>query len=262
MKSLAAAALACALVSASCGRDEAKGRIAVRVNGEAISVEQVRLQRDATPAHDARQAIESLIDRRLLVQQALSRKLEDTPGVRAALESAREKILVQAYLENLADAHYRFEPNALREFYRSHPQLFAERRVYRLLELTAGGAAAELAALRAKAAEARSLYEIASWLHSRGRVFAIGATTRAAEQIPLALLPAVAAMSEGEIRLFPAEGGVSVIQLERAEPAPISEEDAEPRIRRHFWSKAGAEALAEELKWLRARAAIEYALPQ
>jgi EpsD family peptidyl-prolyl cis-trans isomerase len=150
----------------------------------------------------------------------------------------------------------------VRDFYRGHPELFAERRIYHLLELTAGGAPEELAALRSRAAKARNVYEVADWLYSRGRVFNLGATTRAAEQLPLALLPDLAAMSAGEIRVFPAEGGVSVIQLERSEPAPIGEDDAEPRIRRHFWSKAGAEALADELKWLRSHAAIEYPVPQ
>lgn len=246
------------LLAASCGGREPAEKIAVLVNGEPITVPEVRAQRDATPGHDAKRAMESLIDRRLLLQRALEQHLDRVPGVEAALARARENILVQAYLEKLADSHYRYDPAAIGAFYREHPALFAQRRIYRLLELSVAGKPEDLERLAAKAREARTLSEVADWLSARAMPFVIGAATKPAEQIPLAMLPTLAAMRDGEIRVLPTGGGVSVVQVLRSELKPVSEAAAESQIRQHLWSRAGSEALPQELKWLRSKAQIEY----
>jgi EpsD family peptidyl-prolyl cis-trans isomerase len=252
--------LALTFAAAACSRGGSPEKVAIVVNGEPITVQEVRAQRDAMRGHDSTRAIEALIDRRLLLQRALARKLDRNPAVAAALANAREQILVRAYLESLADTRYRFDPDAIQDYYRRHAALFAERRVYRFFELAAGGKPEDLQRLNARARQAKTIHEVAAWLEARGMAFNIGAATKPAEQIPPAMLPALAAMSDGEIKVLEIPGGVSVIQMISSQRQPVSEVDAEAQIRQRFWLLAGSEALAEELKWLRAKAQIEYVL--
>lgn len=233
-------------------------KVAVLVNGEPITIREVRAQRDSMPSRDAKQAVDSLIDRRLLLQHALARSLDRNPDVEAAIAAARERVLVQAYLESVADSHYRFDPAEIHSYYEAHPALFAKRRIYRLFELAAAPTGEKIEGLKATVKKARTIYDVAEWLSARGVPFNIGAATKPAEQIRLDLLPILAAMRDGEIKAVPIENGVSVVQVVHSELQPISEEGASSAIRQHLWSLAGAKAVPDELKWLRSKAKIEY----
>lgn len=255
-------ALAVALVvlgAASCSRGPSD-EVAVTVNGEPITVHKVRAERDARPGHHTARAIESLIDRQLLVQRALEQGLDRKPAVAAAIASARERVLVQAYVESLAHRDYQHDPDAIHDFYEERPALFAQRRVYRLLEVRAGGTAEQLEQVKAFAQNATSLYAVAEWLGQRRLPFSVGTAIKAAEQIPLALLPTLSAMRDGEIKVLPVQDGISVVQIIQSELQPVGEEDAAGRIRQHLWLRAGSEAVAEELKWLRSKAQVDYRL--
>ena len=244
----------------ACSRVTPAEKIAALVNGKPITVREVRAQRDMTPNHDSKKAMESLIDRQLLLQRALAQKLDRNPAVKGAIANARDRILVQAYLQTVADSRYHYDPDQIHLYYESHPALFAKRRVYRLFELAAAVQGEQLEELKARAKTAMTIYEVADWLNERGIPFNIGAATKPAEQIRLDLLPTLAEMRDAEIRVLPIQGGVSVVQVIHSELRPISEEDASSAIRRHFWALAGAKAVPEELKWLRSKAKIEYSM--
>src|SRR5687767_12861806 len=127
------ALLLCAAALAGCGRSEGgtvSGSLAVRVNSEAISFEQVQSAR-------ARQrTLEQLIDERLARQSAVRQGLERSPRVVQAIEAATSEILARAYLDQVAAALARpATPEEVRRYYAAHPELFAQRRIYRLEEI-------------------------------------------------------------------------------------------------------------------------------
>ena len=250
------------LLLAGCGQGAGArqpGKLAARVNGTEITVQQL-------PAADAggfSQALDKVIDRELLVQQALAAKLEQDPAVARAMEEARRRVLADAWLERSAQKA-RSSAHEVREFYAGNPALFAERRVYRLREIAvtgeagqAGGQIAEQ--VRAEAANAASLDDVAGWLRWRSlKVGPVVATTQPAEDLPLGYLPRLARMREGDIAVFPSALGVSVVQLVQAQDAPLSEEAAAPVIRRFLDGRKKMELAAAEVKRLRAAAQVEY----
>jgi len=121
---LAAALPACDRASA-----ERHAQLAARVNGAEISVRQ--LGAGSAPAKAG--ALEKVIDRELLVQQALNAGLDREPAVRDAIDAARRQILAEAWLEKVA-AGKAVSREEVHAFYAAHPELFAERRVYRVRE--------------------------------------------------------------------------------------------------------------------------------
>jgi EpsD family peptidyl-prolyl cis-trans isomerase len=222
--------------------------VIAKVNGSEI------LARDATGA----QGLEKIIDRELLVQKALAARLERDPQVAQSIDNARRQLLAQAYLERAAAAVPSSTPEEVRRFYAGNPALFAERRIYRLRELAVSAPAELVDVLRAEAARARDLEEVAAWLRSRNARFSVFNTTQPAEQLPLSQLPELARMNEGEIRVFATPPGASVVQLLHTEDAPLSEQQAAPVIEQFLAARKRMELAAAEVRRLRDGARIEY----
>ena len=248
-------------VCAACGPsgiEPAGASVLARVNGAAISLTSLAVTNSAM----TREALERVIDTELLVQRALELHLERDADVAAALEAARRRVLAQAYVDTLAAGAV--PRDEIRAFYDGNPPLFAERRVYRLRELVVSAPAELVDTLAAQAARAASLDELATWLERRDARFSRVTLSEPAEELPLAYLPRLARMKDGEIAVFPrpgyagAAGGASVIQVEHAEAAPLSELEAQPVIERFLAARRRGDAAAAEVRRLRASARIEY----
>ncbi|HZO03308.1 MAG TPA: EpsD family peptidyl-prolyl cis-trans isomerase [Burkholderiales bacterium] len=247
---LAAPTAACEKVAA-----ERPAQLVAKVNGTEISIHQLRTGASGAVA----QALERVIDRELLVQRALAEKLDRDPQVLQAIETSRRQILAQAYLErSVSAAAAGSSRDEVGAFYAENPALFAERRLYRVRELVVSAPAELVDVLRAEAARSRDLDELAAWLRSRSAKFSIDTLTQPAEQLPLAYLPQLARMKPGEIALFAAPPGASVIQLVHAEHAPLTEAQAAPLIEQFLAGRKRLETAAAEVKRLREVATIEY----
>lgn len=262
------AGLLVAVVAASCSRDEPRARIAARVNGEDISIDRLRqaLARAnsgralaGAPAPSAAVAMESEIDRELLAQKARSVRLDRDRVVAATIDAATTGILAQAYVERSLG----WPTNEIREraaYYREHPALFAERRVFHLFELVAAVPDPRLAEMRRRAARARGLHEIAKWLGAEGLAYTTGGAAVSSDELEPEQLELLARMKDGQIVMRPVPAGVSILQLLRSEPAPLSEADAAPMIEALLRAQRRAEVAERELKNLRLAAKIEYLL--
>lgn len=252
---------ALSLLPAGCQRaaaDRPAAQLAAKVNGTEISVHQVRAVGGAASPASVAQALEKVIDRELLVQKALAAKLDRDPQVQQSIEGARRQVLAQAYLERAASAAAGSSRDEVRAFYAENPALFAERRIYRLRELIVSAPAEMIDVLRAEAAKARELDELAIWLRNRGATYSVDSLTQPAEQLPLSFLPRLATMKPGDIAVFATPLGASVMQLVHAEDAPLTEQQAAPLIEQFLAGRRRLETAAAEVKRLREVATIEY----
>jgi len=248
MRAMLALVLLAAL-PVGCDRAAAsKPLVLAKVNGVEIS---------ASEAAGA-QALEQVIDRELLVQKALDAGLDRDPLVLQSIDNARRQLLAQAYLERTAAAVPKSTPEEIRAFYADNPALFGERRIYRLRELVVSTPAEMLDVLRAEAARAKDLEEVAAWLRARNARFHAVNLTQPAEQLPLSQLPLLARMKEGELAVFAAPLGASVVHLVQFDHAPLSEQQAAPLIEQFLAGRKRMELAAAAVRELRSRARIEY----
>jgi EpsD family peptidyl-prolyl cis-trans isomerase len=245
---LAAVPVGCEYAEANRG-----AQVAARVNGAEILVHQVK------SAGGAAQALEKIIDRELLVQQALAAGLERDPQVAQAIDQARRQVLAQAWIARAAGAAVKPAAEEIQAFYDENEALFARRRVYRLQELVVSYPAEMLEALRAQAERASSLEDVAGWLRARRAKFSEVLVTQPAEQLPLRYLPQLARMKDGDIAVFPSPLGASVIQLVHASDAALSAQQAAPVIEQFLAGRKRMELAAAEARKLRSSARIEYA---
>jgi EpsD family peptidyl-prolyl cis-trans isomerase len=251
---LAAIPVGCQRAEATRGGQSGGAQIAAKVNGAEILVHQVK---SATGGVSS-QALERIIDRELLVQKALEAGIERDPLIAQSIDHARRQILAQAWVERSAGQGAKATPDEVKSFYAENAALFSQRRVYRLQELAVSAPAELVDVLRAEAARARNLDDVAAWLHARNAKFSEVSLTQPAEQLPLRYLPQLARMKEGEIAVFLAPMGASVIQLVHAEDAALTEQQAAPVIEQFLAGRKRMEVAAAEVRRLRDRARIEY----
>jgi EpsD family peptidyl-prolyl cis-trans isomerase len=257
-------------LAAGCGQKDkeekktAATQVAAKVNSTEITVSQINtaLSRNPNIAPEAaerakREILNRLIDAELAKEEAVVKKLDRSPNVVQALEAAKTEILARAYLEQVAAAQPKPTPEEIKKYFVEHPELFTQRRVFNIEELTVQAKEGLGDKLREQAAKARSLQEIAAWLKSQGIQFVANSGVRAAEQLPLAYLPQIQAMKDGEMRVFET-GNLQVLRIAASKAAPVTEPQATPRIQQYLFSQRSNEAVVKDMKQLKDKAKIEY----
>jgi EpsD family peptidyl-prolyl cis-trans isomerase len=259
----------CAAFAAGCGSSTdraAPGRVAARVNSDAITVQEVEAVlargRHATPELAVlarREAIDRLIEQQLARQRAVAQRLDRAPVVLQAVEAAKSEILARAYLQQVAQAQARPTAEEVRDYYLQHPELFARRRLFSLEEIEMARKAGLAAALQERAAKGASMEQIADWLRLHEVQHTFNRGVRAAEDIPLELLSWLQAMKERELRVVESgDDELFVIRVVAARDAPVDEAAAAPLIEQFLLKRKWSEAVGMEMRRLRLAAHIEY----
>jgi EpsD family peptidyl-prolyl cis-trans isomerase len=257
-------ALGVALLSGCGAKDPTTTQAAARVNKDEITVHQIAAwlaQQSVRPEQTAqaeRHALEQLIARQLVVDKAGELKLDRDPKVVHAIEAARHEILARAYADRLTEGIARPTATEIKRYYDSHPALFAERKVYELQEFAIEGDAALVESLRAALPATSSADQVQALLQARQVKFVGSRSVRAAEQVPLALLPTLARLSEGQGVLQATPRGALWTVVQRVQAQPVDEERAAHAIEQFLLNEQKRKLLADDQKALRAAASVEY----
>src|SRR4249920_518031 len=163
---------------AGCGKKDDSNtatQVAARVNADEITVHQVndilaRSQNIAPEfaAQAKREILDKLIDQQLAKQKAIEIKLDRSPKVMRAIEAAKSEVLARAYHEHITASLPRPAPVESHDYYKQHPELFAERKVFNLEELSFVANGGVVTELQEQLSKARTMQEIADWLQSKG----------------------------------------------------------------------------------------------
>lgn len=264
-----------ALTCAGCtpqNEGKSASQAAAQVNGDEIAVQQIEqtLARagnipEAQQKQAQHQVLERLIDQQLFVQQAIQNKLDRDPRVQASIDAAKRQVLAQSYLDQVLQKAPKSTPEQVKAFYLEHPELFQDRRVYRLKELAIAAPPdfqpqlqAELERLDKRADKSKTMAELVRWLQSQNIKFQANVTTQAAEQLPTELIGRISRMKDGDLLTIPRGNAVVVSQLDKSQSAPLTEEQATPFIEQLLQNRKRLELGNEELKRLRAAAKIQY----
>ncbi len=268
MHAILSAALVLGLTA--CGKKDDKQaatQVAAKVGSEEISVHQINqvLSRSntagATPATAqamSREVLEKLIDQQLAVEQATEDKLHRSPEVVSQIEAARRDILARAYMQKIAGALPKPSAEDVKKYFAEHPQLFSERRVFNIQEIVVPTAPGLADQLRAFAASGKPIVEVANWLKSKEIKFDGGSATRAAEQIPLERLPQIHALKDGQSVVMETPQAITLLRVASSQSSPVAEAAALPRIEQFLTNQRASEAVAANIKQLRAAAKITY----
>jgi EpsD family peptidyl-prolyl cis-trans isomerase len=259
------AAVALAVLLAGCGPRPGAGDPAVKVNGDAINVQQIEFllaqQRGLKPEQaDAvgRQVLERLIEQQLAAQKAVEQKLDTTVGVQQAFEVARREILARAYLERVGEAAPKPTPDEIDRAYNERPALFRDRKVYNLQEIGIEAQPGQVDEIRRQLSAATNVPEFVDWLRRSGYRFGINQAVRLPEQLPGDSLQAISRLQDGQAMVVPAPQGVNVVVLVGSRPQPATLEQARPLIEQTLLGERRQKLAQDDMKAMRAAAKVEY----
>lgn len=242
------------------GCGDADEPLAARVNQESITrmeVDGLLAERGLTPDRAAEEqranALEELITQRLIAQQARSEGLgSDTPATLAG-----NRLLARAYLEKRLGDLPQPSDEAVERYYYAHPELFAERRRYRLQEIAIEATGDDLAAVDERSRAIATFNELSDWLEQRGLAFRTGAAVRSADELPGDLLDHLKDTREGEVVVISTLTGRTVLQVIGITSDPVPLGEAESDIRKYLSNRQVEQLLREVDSELRANAKIE-----
>ncbi len=254
-------------MASGCGgsKDRPASQVAARVNKEEVTVHQVnhalQAQRGLRP-DQAEQAgsrvLEKLIDQELAVQKAQSLKIDREPKVLQQIEAAREEIVARAYFDKIAEGVAKPTAEEISSYYNEHPALFRDRRVYQLQEVAVQAKGPQLEAIRRIVAAGKPLEDVLIYLRSNDIHYKTSQVVRAAEQVPLATLPALSKLREGQSMVITGPNGAQVVTITESRPQPIDQDRARPAIEQFMVNDRKRRVVADDLKALRAAATVEY----
>ena len=264
-----AIAIACLSLTA-CGDKEAKGpatQVAAKVGSEEISVHQINQAMarvntaGATPeavAAMSHEVLEKLIDQQLSINQATEDKLQRSPDVVARIEAARREILAQAFVQEVTAQLPKPTPEEVKQYYATHPELFSDRHVYSLLEITAENIPGTVDLLRSYAASGKPVDALVADLREKKIRFTGGPGNRTAEQVPLELLPRLQALKDGQAIVTESPNAVIYTRVVGRQSQPVDEATAQGKIAQFLMNQRVNQAVADRLKKLRADTTITY----
>ena len=264
--SLITALILAAAISACGGSGEKpKTQVLARVNGEEITVAQLnqvlvmmRPEAAVDPAVANRIALESIIDETIGVQAAVKMKLDRDPETLRAVETAKRRVLVDAYLQRALQNTPSPTASEVHEYLSRHPEMFAERRIYIFNQLTAKAGKKSVASLVSKVDGIDNLSEFAAWLKISGVEYDLISDVRPSEQLPAVMLEQMQRLKAGDLGYWSATDGVVVIEVVKIIDKPLTEQEARPLIERYLARQKQLMAEQGLFKEMRANAKVEY----
>lgn len=248
----------------ACGNKEKKaGQALVRVNGEEITVLQINdeLRRAGVKADQqntaTKQLLESLIDRQLILAEAMRNKIDRTPEVMQAIERAKAQIIAQAYLKSIVSKIDKPSTAEINDYFQKHPEYFTQRKQYDIQQLVIATKDTSNE-LKTAIDSAKSLNEVAAWLDGHNVRYARGQLSRSTTDLPEQAIAKLKEMQKGELFIFN-EGENSMINAITAiKDSPVTVKNAAPQIEQYLINKKTKEAADAEITLLRSMAKIEY----
>jgi len=266
-RSAAATAAALTFLLSGCGPNispsAASTQVVARVNGHELTVSQLNLALEETSASDLNPAVtkrvlDSLIDEELLVQAAVSAKLDRDAAAILRIDSARRQILARAYEESHVYPSGPIGELELRNFYDANPGLFKARRIYHIVAFTTdqlklpSAMLPDLSVARTAEAQRQLLTRYNVSFHTEE-------STRAPESMPFNLVSKLAAANVGDVVISENDTGhPELLLLTSMESSPVSYEQASSAIRHFLNTQRNEAALKAHLQQLQAAAKIEY----
>jgi len=250
-----------------CGKKDVTATQAVaRVDGAEISVHQINQvlskAQGITPDNLPKaklDILEGLIDQQLAINLATGKKLDRSPEVIMAIESAKREIIARAAMESISSSLPKATDEEAKQYYADNPALFSERRIYSLQEIALPKKTTpDMASVSAKVDAAKSLDEVLAWLKEKKIQFSANAGNRSAEQIPLEVLPKLHKFKDGQMGVIEGKESFVIMRVSASRAQPVTLEQALPRIKVFLFNQRASEAVKEERAQMKAKAKVEY----
>jgi peptidyl-prolyl cis-trans isomerase C len=254
---------AAASLSACHNTDKKAGQALARVDGQEITVlqlnDELRRARVQAGQQEAanKQVLDSLIDRQLILAEAMRNKIDRSPEVMQAIDRAKAEIIAQAYLQNVTSKIAKPTRAEIDDYYQKHPEYFSKRKEFDLKQLVVSNAnyASEL---KSFIDTAKTLDEVAEWMDKHDIPYARGQVTRSSSDVPPEAVSKLLELPKGQLFILNAGDNKVINVITGSRDSPVSATNAAPQIEQFLLNKKLKDAAEVEIAHLRSLAKIEY----
>jgi EpsD family peptidyl-prolyl cis-trans isomerase len=240
--------------------------VVVKIGADTIGEAELNfaLSRQGKPAGDLTRAdrnkmLETLIDLHLIDKAAREAGLDKEPGVVAAIAQAERQLLAGAYAENKFKNLAKPSDEEIAAYFSKHPELFSQRKLFRIQELDLEAGHERLAEIEAQLKQSRSLGEFAAWLKQQGIHGNSAVAVKASDQLSPEPLSRLLQMKDGQVSIQKGRNGhVLVHMLQASQLQPLTLEQARAAIERVLIAEKRKQTLDGEVKKLRESNKVEY----
>jgi EpsD family peptidyl-prolyl cis-trans isomerase len=254
-------ALGLSLMAAACNK-KAEGQTVAIVNGEEITAAELNAELantrlpDGADRNQARSRIlQSMIDRRLLAQQAQKDGLDKSPEYLNRKRKSEEELLIRMLASRQIDTAQLPAATEIEKYQAGHPNMFARREQWNLDQLRFKMPTD--APTKAKLEAAQTLDQVAAALTGAGVTFTRQKNRLDTAIIPQALYGQLASAGTEPFIIPVGEQAVASVITSR-EPAAISGEQAKPVAVAAIRREQAAKLMQNRLTSVRQAAKIEY----
>lgn len=244
--------------------DQPPPQTAAKVNRAEITVEQINfvLQQQNVPAGQVeavrREVLERLINQELTLQRAKELQLERDAKVSQQLDVLQRDLIARAYIDRIVNNVPKPTYDEVREYYDKNQDLFKERKVYNFLEFDIIADSIDLDELKAGSQKISNASDITAWLKKQGLIFSTFKTSKAVEELPIAMVEVFVNLKSGQYVVYKSDFGAKLMLLLDTQRQPLSEEQARVSIERFISNEKRRKVIEEDLNSLRNGAHIEY----
>ena len=255
-------AVGLALLASACNK-KAEGQTVAVVNGEEITAAELNAELGSAQIPEGAdknqvraRLLQTMIDRRLLAQQAKTDGLDKTPEYLNRQRKMTEDVLISMLAARQIDTAQLPANSEIERFQASHPWMFAQREQWNLEQLRF--ALPANAAVKAKLDQAKSLDELSKALTDSGITFNRQKNRLDTAVIPQNIYGQLATLRAGEPFIIPVGGQAVASVIVSREPTPLIGEQAKPIAVAAMRREQASKLMQNRLSALRQTAKIEY----
>ena len=238
--------------SSSAGSKEPSGQVVAVVGGEEITVRELNQELGGMNTSDAQvmeaaeeAALNAIINRKLLAKAAREQGLEESAEFQLSQRRAEEVMLAQAMQRQVAQQVARPTREEAEAYMAAHPNIFAERKIYRLDQIQFAKEGGREVIERIK--DLDSMNEVEQSLLGSGVRHTRAPATLDARSTPPELVAQIAQLPPNELFLVPGGNAVMVNQVLETQVEPFTGEDAIAHAQRLIFQERVGEALKKQL---------------
>lgn len=258
----AVAAMALAVGVSGCQKS-ATGQVAAVVNGEEISLQEVnaelaqlKLPSGVDKNAIRAQALQRIVDRRIVAQQAKTAGLDRDPEYLLRRRQLDEMLLIQLFAKKTQDTLRIPDAAAVTRYIGDHQQAFVGRTIYDVNQIKFA-TPADRSVLKALEGT-HTIAAVAGVLKAKGVPFQAVAAKIDSAQVPTAVLAQVRSLPPGEPFISVEPQGVVASVIVKSTAAPLPDSQSRPLAVQAMRNEQLGKLLEQRLKDAKASAKIEY----
>jgi len=255
---------AAAALLAGCHRGAPDGQVAATVNGEEVTLQELNTELQASNVPQGmdkkvaqQQALQHIIDRKLLLSAARDKKIDKSPEFQAQKQRADEMLLAQAYAKQQLNAVPVPTDGDIQKFMTEHSNAFANREVLQLDQLRfrpRPGDAEKLSIIKAD----HSLDAVAAHLTGLGIKFDRVKAGLDTAQVPTEVIKQLNNLPPGEPFMLPGNGMLTVNVLVGHQSVPTDPVQARQGAVGAWRQQQFTKLIGDQLKAMKDSAKITY----